>query len=153
MQVYEYDRNLLQQDAVQYIAAYKYELGTILAALNMCQFVRQRPRITDKQSSLTTASSTGDLNALSGSFSGAGSGGGAPLIPKPGSGKGRPAMGRSPQHRNLPGAGGFSITAVLSAVRKEGDKGRPCKICNSSLHNASIVYGWQLVYVVLEGVL
>eukprot|EP00775_Hariotina_reticulata_P013351 gene13351-13479_t len=34
-QVYEYDRNLLQQDAVQYIAAYKYELGTLLATLNI----------------------------------------------------------------------------------------------------------------------
>jgi hypothetical protein len=36
LQVYEYDRILLQQDAVQYIAAaYKYELGTNLAALNI----------------------------------------------------------------------------------------------------------------------
>lgn len=35
MQVYEYDRNLLQQDAVQFIAAYKYEVSHSLAAL-MC---------------------------------------------------------------------------------------------------------------------
>eukprot|EP00878_Enallax_costatus_P019924 GHUV01021038.1.p1 GENE.GHUV01021038.1~~GHUV01021038.1.p1 ORF type:complete len:417 (+),score=123.02 GHUV01021038.1:446-1696(+) len=117
-QVYEYDRNLLQQDAVQYIAAYKYELGTILAALNMCQFVRPRPRLLDKTASRRKPSS--DL-AYGG---GAGSAGGAaPLIPKPGSGRGRSLVGRSPQHRGMGGGGGFSMSAVLTAVGKESDKG------------------------------
>lgn len=116
--MYEYDRNLLQQDAVQYIAAYKYELGTILAALNMCQFVRARPRFLDKATNSRKASA--DL--LSGS--GAGSGNAfAPLIPKPGSGRGRASVGRSPQHRGVGGAAGFSMSAVLTAVNKDLDKG------------------------------
>lgn len=116
--MYEYDRNLLQQDAVQYIAAYKYELGTILAALNMCQFVRPRPRLTDKPPRRS------DYGTVSGAVSGgASSGGGAPL-PKPGSGRGRGLLGRSPQHRGLPAGGGFNMSAVLTAVGgKDAEKG------------------------------
>lgn len=125
MQVYEYDRNLLQQDAVQYIAAYKYELGTILAALNMCQFVRSRPRLIDK----TTKGKNflGSITGMGGGAAlGSGSGGAsAPAIPKPGPGRGRALVGRtSQQQRGLAAAGGFNMSAVLTAVGKDADKGR-----------------------------
>jgi hypothetical protein len=104
LQVYEYDRNLLQQDAVQYIAAYKYELGTILAALNMSQFVRVRPRVCDKHAQTAT-----QQQARSGAARGA-----AALLPKPGK------AGAHSKSSGLPAAaGGFRIGSVLSAVSRD----------------------------------
>jgi len=92
MQVYEYDRNLLQQDSVQYIASYKYEFVTIMAALNMLQYVRKRAPLCRKQPR---------------GAAGAGSSGGA-LLPRPGhGGRGGGAGQRS---------GGFSVANVLNAV-------------------------------------
>jgi hypothetical protein len=59
VQVYEYDRNLLQQDAVQYIAAYKYEVTTISTALNMHMYVRARTALLRKPPRGVTGSAGG----------------------------------------------------------------------------------------------
>jgi hypothetical protein len=112
-QVYEYDRNLLQQDAVQYIAAYKYELGTILAALNMSQFVRIRPRVCDKNAQIGTQQQQqqGRAGVLPNR-------GAAALLPKPGGKAG--SLGRRDSSSSLPAAaGGFSMRSVLSAVSRD----------------------------------
>lgn len=85
--MYEYDRNLLQQDAVQYIAAYKYEVTTISTALNMHLYVRQHAALLRKPAR--------------GAAGAAGSAGGL-FPPKPGSGGVR--------------RGGFSVANVLNAV-------------------------------------
>jgi hypothetical protein len=113
LQVYEYDRNLLQQDAVQYIAAYKYELGTNLAALNMSQFVRIRPRVCDKnaQSGIQQQGKAGGIANR----------GAAALLPKPGGKPGPLSRGsRDGSSSGLPAAaGGFSMRSVLSAVSRD----------------------------------
>jgi hypothetical protein len=119
LQVYEYDRNLLQQDAVQYIAAYKYELGTILAALNMSQFVRARPRVCDKH-----AQTPGQQQQRSVAARGA-----AALLPKPGKAHGAISRGGSSSSGGgLPAAaGGFSMRSVLSAVSRSVEGPAPDK--------------------------
>jgi hypothetical protein len=113
LQVYEYDRNLLQQDAVQYIAAYKYELGTIMAALNMSQFVRVRPRVCDKNAQSGTQQQ--------GKGAGLPNRGAAALLPKPGGKAGPLSRGsRDGSSSGLPAAaGGFSMRSVLSAVSRD----------------------------------
>uniref|UniRef100_A0A383VWM1 Negative elongation factor B n=1 Tax=Tetradesmus obliquus TaxID=3088 RepID=A0A383VWM1_TETOB len=114
-QVYEYDRNLLQQDAVQYIAAYKYELGTILAALNMSQFVRLRPRLCDKQPH--SSAQQQQQQARSGGLAR----GAAALLPKPGKpGAHSSSRGARDSSSGVPAAtGGFRIGSVLSAVSRD----------------------------------
>ena len=106
-QVYEYDRNLLQQDAVQYIAAYKYEVTTISTALNMHLYVRQRPPLLRKQQGGQrggTGAGGGTAGGI-GSSSGPGSGSGGGLFPpKPGASGGQ---GRRP---------GFSVANVLNSM-------------------------------------
>lgn len=97
LQVYEYDRNLLQQDAVQYIAAYKYEVTTISTALTMHLYVRQRAPLLRRQPRGASGSGTGPgASAVSCLFP-----------PKPG------AAGGPPQQRR---GGGFSVANVLNAV-------------------------------------
>jgi hypothetical protein len=78
MQVYEYDRNLLQQDAVQFIAAYKYEVTTISTALNMHLYVRQRAPLLRKAPRVAGSSSSGPVGAL--------------FPPKPGTAQRRPGF-------------------------------------------------------------
>jgi hypothetical protein len=97
LQVYEYDRNLLQQDAVQYIAAYKYEVTTISTALNMHLYVRQRAPLLRRQP------------RGAGNAGGPGTSAASCLFPpKPGAAAG----GGAPQQRR----GGFNVANVLSAV-------------------------------------
>lgn len=99
--MYEYDRNLLQQDAVQYIAAYKYEVTTISTALNMHLYVRQRAALLRRQP-----------RGASGTGSGPGASSAASCLfpPKPGGAAG----GGPPQQRRA--GGGFSVANVLNAV-------------------------------------
>jgi hypothetical protein len=124
-QVYEYDRNLLQQDAVQFIAAYKYELGTVLATLSMAQFVRKRPRVcaassrTRQQQAGSGGGRGGGWGGAAGGAAAAGMAGGrvAPL-PKPGRGAGASGVGGrpAPPPAGARSRGGFSVANVLSAV-------------------------------------
>lgn len=114
-QVYEHDRNLLQQDAAQHTAAYKYELGTVMAALNLTQYLRRRPRTSSAEAAAAGVGSTGSAElpaAGSGAAAAAARGiarQGPAGLPRPG---GRAVRGGR-------GRGGFSVASVLSAVGRD----------------------------------
>ena len=88
MQVWEYDKGKVQQDAIGYIAAYKYEIGTIMSVLDMNSFIKERPPPPQRVDSSSSSS-----QAAAGASGGDAFGPGAALPPKPGQPRGPSAAG------------------------------------------------------------
>jgi hypothetical protein len=86
-QVWEYDKGKVQQDAIGYIAAYKYEIGTIMCVLDMNSFIKERPPPPQR-----AENSSGRGQAAAGG-GGEGLRSGAALPPKPGQARGTSAAG------------------------------------------------------------
>lgn len=116
---------------MQYIAAYKYELGTLLATLNMCQFVLQRPRLLQQQQPSTARGGVhkpvGATAALTGSGERVAAASlGSRLLPKPSLGRAAAAgaaAGKAVADRSTVRSKGFSMQSVLSAVGRGSEDG------------------------------